>query len=482
VRAEDSRTVRLAARASRASESELEQRLMRAVTHVTVAPSLPGAVVCAEVLITTLQRGLGRVSISPDGLPDDVLERLRHAAAATRPERPLSIGPPAAGSTRVAIGTAAGEIVVVPDAHGARLSRGTVPAQRRVPTMLGIVLAASLAAGEAFKEAAAIKDDHCVRHRELAFCPVTLSTDLDAAALPEPDWEPNVTLAGIGAIGTAHALILGGLTDRGTAVLIDRQRYAPENLGTYSLGDARDRALATSKVDLAERAMSGWRCHPHVGEIGEAINAVDATNLPWTPVVLAGLDNHPARRDAQRLQADRLIDAATGDTAVGLRDTRPEGPCLACMLPRPAGPSPTDALVRLGIPLEVARAPGDSVVDEAIIASAPTEHARELLRAQRDTPICGLLRATGLSVLDAEDFQPSVPFVSQQAACLGIGRLVAMATGVDRELPNFFQYDGLIGPQSAIRQRRSAEPECGCQQRAATIAQVRHERKQGHRA
>jgi hypothetical protein len=478
MRPEDSRTVRLAARAADAGESELEQRLTQAAAHVAVDPRLPGSVDCAEVLITTLRRGPGQVSLDPDGLDRGVLERLEQAANAVRPERPIQIGPPALHATRIAVGAVPGDICVVPDAHGGRLSRDGLPAQHRPPTMLGIVFTASLAATELFKDAAAIRSERCIRHRRLDFCPVTLGPDLDLAQLLGSSWETIITLAGIGAIGTAHALILGGLTDHGTALLIDRQTYALENLGTYSLGVADDVLAATPKVALAERALAGWHHHRHGGDIAQAITAVDRRELPWTPIVLAGLDNHPARRDAQRFQADRLIDAATGDTAVGLRDTRPEGPCLACMLPPPVA-SPIDALVALGIPANLARSPGDAIVDEQVIAAASDEQARALLSAHRGTPICGLLRAAGLTDVDAGNYMPSIPFVSQQAACLGVGRLIAIATEIDTELPNFVQYDVMIGPQRAIRQRRAPVAGCTCQQRAAIIAQVRRERRAG---
>lgn len=479
MRRNDSRTVRLAARAAGASESELEQRLSRAAVHVSIDPRLPGAIQCAEVLITTLQRGLGTVSLDPDGLSCLDVERLEHAANAIRPERPVRIGPAAPSAAEIAIGAVPGEICVVPDAHGGHLSRRGVPEQHRGPTMLGIVFTASLAAAETFKQAAAIRADHYVRHQRLDFCPVTLGGDVARAPLPDASWEPIVTLAGVGAIGSAHALILGGLANAGAAVLIDRQVYAPENLGTYSLGDSADVIAETPKVTLAERALAGWRHHPHTEDIAAAIDRIDRRHLPWTPTVLAGLDNRPARRDAQRIQADRLIDAATGDTVVGLRDTRSDGPCLACMLPLPAGPSPIDALVALGIPAELARAPGNAVVDGGIIAAASDPRARAILTAQIGAPICGVLRAAGLSDVDAGDYMPSVPFVSQQAACLGVGRLVAIATGVDAQLPNFVQYDVLLGPVHAVRQRRVATPGCACQRRAVIIDQVRRERRAG---
>ncbi|MHB1569344.1 MAG: hypothetical protein ACYCXW_11220 [Solirubrobacteraceae bacterium] len=477
MRREDSRTVRLAARAAGADESELAQRLTESAVHVAVDPRLPGAVECAEVLIATLQRGLGQISLDPGGLDRRTCERLEAAVCAIRPERPLRFGEPAPHATRIAIGGAPGEICVVPDAHGGRLSRRELPVQQRRPTMLGIVFTASLAAAEAFKDAAAIRDDRCVRHQRLDFCPVALGANLDRAHLPDGGWDPIITLAGVGAIGTAHALILGGLADHGGAVLLDRQPYSQENLGTYSLGGADDVAAATPKVALAEQALPGWRCRPHSGDIAAAIAAVDQGQLPWTPIVLAGLDNHAARRDAQRLQADRLIDAATGDTTVGVRDTRPEGPCLACMLPPAPADSPIEALVALGIPAELARAPSDAVVNDDLIAAAADEAARAVLTAQRGTPICGLLRAAGLTDADPGDYMPSIPFVSQQAACLGVGRLIAIATGVDAELPNFVQYDVLVGPHRAIRQRRAPTPGCGCQQRAEIIDQVRRERR-----
>jgi hypothetical protein len=480
VRAEESRTVRLAARAAHASESELQERLTRARTHIRVNATTAGAFACAEVLIATLRRGPGQLSIDPAELTAAQLARLQQISTALAPGKPLQANPaPPPHATQIAIGQTPADIVVVPDAHGARLARGDIPPQHRAPSMLGVVFAAALAAGEAFKDAAQISEEHCTRQRELAFCPVTLGPEPGAAPLIGVDWEPAVTLIGLGAIGTAHALILGGLTHHGGAVLIDRERFGPENLGTYSLGEHHDIAARTPKVTLAERALFGWRHHPHHGEISDAIRDLDTQRLPWTPIALAGLDNHQARRDAQRLQADRLLDAATGNTTVGLRDTRAAGPCLRCMLPTPTRPSPTDALTELGIPLELARAPGESVVDDALIAGAASEHARRLLTAARGTPICGLLRAAGLTGLDSGDYMPSVPFVSQQAACLAAGRLVAITAGIDAGLPNFFQYDTLMSPHAAIRQQRRADPDCACQQRAGTIAQVREERRGG---
>jgi hypothetical protein len=478
MKAEQSRTVRLAARAARGSESQLDRRLKEAHTHIAVDTAIPGALACAEVLVATLLRGPGRVSVDPTGWDAQRLARLSRLVQKLRPDGSFQLTPALELATEIVIGSDSGEISVIPDGHGARLARGGTLVQERTPSMLGIVFAASLAAGEAFKEAAAISSRHAQRPAELAFCPVTLSSDLQVAPPLPAGWRPSLTLAGVGAINTTSSLIIGGLTRHGICLAIDRERYAHENLGTYSLGTTADVAAETAKVDLPPAAQPGWHHHRHHGDVASAILEIDRQALPWTPIVLAGLDNHDARADVQRLQADRLLDAATGDTVVGLRDTQPDGPCLLCMLAPPKRPSPTDALVKLGIPYELAHAPGEALVDEVLIAGAPDENAREILRAQRGTPVCGLLRAAGLTELDPGDFMPSVPFVSQQAACLSIGRLVAIATGIDTAaLPNFFQYDTLIGPHTAVRHRRHANPSCNCQQRSETIAAVRQARR-----
>jgi hypothetical protein len=477
MRAEQSRAIRAAARATGTGESELEATLSAASTHLRIEAALPGALATTYLLAATLLRGPGRLTVDERDLTDAELAPIYDLANRLRPGEPLAVARPASGATVIAIGRDGGEIRVIPDGHGARLHRDGTPSQGRPPSVLGVMLASAIAAGEAFKDAAQIDERRASRHGKLAFCPVALSEELERAPVIPPGWQPVLTLAGLGAIGTAHTLLLAGLAPRGTIVLIDRQTYAPENLGTYTLGDRADVTAETAKVALAARALPGWHSHPYHGDIEGAIRGIDARELPWTPIALAGLDSPQARREAQRLQSDRLLDAATGDTAVGLRDTRPEGPCLSCMLARPKADPPTKALTDLGIPLELASAPGEAVVDDRVIAAASSERARAILIAQRGTPICGLVRAAGLTPLTSEDYMPSVPFVSQQAACLTVGRLLALQVGIADELPNFFSYDTLIGPDRAIRQSRHADPACNCQQRAPTIAALRRERR-----
>lgn len=77
--------------------------------------------------------------------------------------------------------------------------------------------------------------------------------------------------------------------------------------------------------------------------------------------------------------------------------------------------------------------------------------------------------------LDAAGYQPSIPFVSLQAACLSIGRLIGSELGVPA-VGNLVQYDALIGPQAATIEQMKPQPGCICQSRIATISAVRSSR------
>jgi hypothetical protein len=191
-------------------------------------------------------------------------------------------------------------------------------------------------------------------------------------------------------------------------------------------------------------------------------------------IVLAGLDSGEARRETQGLWPDHLIDAATGDTAAGLSHGLPGGPCARCFYPaRHHGPSPLEELAReSGLPVErLAR--GDDELTDADLANL-TPHQRARLAGQLGKPMCGLANALGLTSADADGYMPSVPFVSQMAACLAVGRLLAILLGADTTT-NWLQFDALHGPHSEPHTRRP-ERDCTCQTRPAMIHELRSHR------
>ncbi len=262
---------------------------------------------------------------------------------------------------------------------------------------------------------------------------------------------------------------------------VDRQRYAPENKGTYSLGGVAEVETAPWKVDLARQNLPRFDVTPFHEPVVTLIRAVDHGQLAWPPLVLTALDSEEARRDAQRLWPDRLIDAATGDTMLGLHDHRHGlDPCMWCLFPvRRDQPSGAERVAeQLGLPVELLAHADAILTDEHLVGL--TDDQRRRLAPHLGKPMCGLARATGLTSLDANGFMPSIPFVSLQAACLSVGRLLATHLGIDTP-SNFIQYDSLIGPQAASIDAMRVRRDCICRTRAHTIDKVRATRSTARR-
>lgn len=479
---EHSRALRLAESATGKEASELERRLEGSVVLVGVEPSLPGAHLAARVLLTTLRRLPGRLVLDRGTLPGPLVERLREATAAIDLERGLEItdGASVEATVRLRIGATAprGTVRIVPDGYGAHLagdaSAGIKPS--RPANALGTVFAAALGAGEAFKHTVEVLPGRRRLHRRLRYCPLGLSTNLGAA----PDLPENLRfdfgLVGVGAVGTGAALILSELDAGGKVLLVDRERYAPENRGTYSLGGEREASEFPWKVDVAAAALEDrYEVIRYRGNVEDLAGRIDAGAVPWPHAILSGLDSIEARHATQRLWPNRLIDAATGDTMLGLHDIRVSGPCLTCFLPLDRrGPTSAERLAEAtGLsPERLMR--GDDPLTEEDLAGLE-EARREPISPHLGKPVCGLAQAVALTALEANGYQPAVSFVSLQAACLGVGRLLADKLGIS--VPsNFVQYDALIGPQNAVLERRRATDGCYCQTRAGTIARVRETR------
>ncbi|HST39417.1 MAG TPA: hypothetical protein VLK58_07900, partial [Conexibacter sp.] len=207
------------------------------------------------------------------------------------------------------------------------------------------------------------------------------------------------------------------------------------------------------------------------------IERVDACVLPWPTTVLSGLDSIAARRETQMLWPDRLLDAATGDTMCGLHDIGPaDRACLRCLYPtRNGGPSSVQRLAdATGLDAELLRHGDQPLLPEHLDCLSAGQQER--LAAQVGKPICGLARAVGLTDLPSDDYRPSVPFVSQQAACLAVGRLLAEQLGV-RDGATFIQYDALIGPDLATVEDREPDPGCFCQRHAEVVDQLQTVRR-----
>jgi hypothetical protein len=481
--ARHTRALRLAGGVSDHSEETLLGRMGRSRVVVSVAPD-PVSIKTAEVLVDTLRRLPLRLAIDPrrSGVGPGQVDRLVDVAIAIDPDRGMQVARAEADSdviVAVGGGDPAPTVGGVPVRHGALVVSGSSAGDPGADVSgLGVFTCAALLAGEVFKRVAAVRPERASLPRRLAWCPVALGEDPWSTPVLERPPEFDVALVGQGAIGTATTRILALLGAEGRAQLVDPERFAPENLGTYSLGCASDADRGPWKVDLGAAALPGMTTETYVGRAADFIGEVDGGRAAWPSVVLTGLDSIPARREVQRLWPDRLIDGATGDTMCGLHDVAVGGSaCLMCLFPeRRDGPGAAERLAAAtGLSTNVA-AHGDRLLEEGDIAQLD-KGRRELLEPLLGKPICGIAQAVGLTELDPDGYRPSVPFVSQQAACMAVGRLLSDLIARDDERPTFVQYDALVGPGEATLEARRPRPGCYCQERAGLIDAVRRERR-----
>jgi hypothetical protein len=479
-----SRASRLGAAVSGTTEQTLALRLESARTQLTIERSIPGAEAMARVLVSTLRRQPGELFLDTDG-PGAFVDELQALAAAIDPLRPLIVGRTGEPTSELHIGLEErAPLRVIPDGHGVRLARGGQIDQSRRPSGLGVVFSAAIAASEIFKQSADVYPHLRVDHERLDFCPVTLSSDLEQAPLDLPQAGLDLTLVGLGAVGSATALILSLFDVAGRVVLIDDEIFAEENLGTYSLGDPEDVASPRSKVELAARRLGSVDCHPFRGSVEQAIREIDEGSLPWTRVVMTGLDSVEARHAAQRLWPDLLIDSSTGDTAVGIRVCPDGDACLMCLLqgPQAERSAMTDLIELTGLSRQDLSVGSRLITEEDVERARP--EIRERMRRAVGAPVCGLGRAIGLAEGGEDDYRPSIPFVSQQAACLGVGRLIAWLHGLkgSPELEsNLVQYDTLLGPNHLSPVNLDRRSDCYSVTRRPIIEQVRDRRRQFQR-
>ena len=484
MRVEHSRALKLAGLVSGAA-TDLESHLDATTVVISIDDHVPQARLTGRVLLTTLRRGPGNLVFVGNDLPISYLTDLEAAATAIDPERPVKVKKASDGlppnAVRIHVGTTSPgkSIRIVPEGYGAHVAGSTAATIRpqRPGNPIGAIYAASLGAAEVFKYTAQVRPQRRVLHRHLRFCPLSLTADLSAA----PDLPHTLTLSlaliGVGAIGTGIVLLLDVMDTEGLLVAVDRQRYAPENVGTYSIGGDSDGRSRPWKVDLAQSHLSRFDVIPIRGSASELIAQIDQNVVPWLPTALTALDSPEARRDAQRVWPDRLIDAQTGDTMLGLCDYRHGvDPCMFCVFPvNRSAPSGAEVVAeRLGLPVSLLADP-DAVLSDADLVGR-TEAQQALLRPLVGTPVCGLARAAGLSDLAAYDYMPSIPFVSLQAACLSVARLVAADLGLET-VANFVQYDGLFGPQAGTVEVMKRRTECVCRDRATSIEKVRVRRR-----
>jgi hypothetical protein len=468
----ESRVLRLAEQVAGSKTDALKNQLERSKIQISVDSTVPNSSLTTRVLLTTLSRLPGRIYLDASTVPNPLAKEFEKVVFKIRPERPLVLTSENSvdGAIHLHIGAGiAGAINLVPEGYGGHIIRGPKRIRPKRPANgLGAIYTAALGAAEAFKTMADVLPARRIDHEYLRFCPVSLSTDLQRV----PDlnsFELSLTLAGLGAVGSGIALILSHLPFSGKSLLVDREHYAIENVETYSLGGASD--IGKWKTDIAASVLTNFETASFNNEVSNLTCEIDAGTQPAYPIVLSGMDNVEARYDVQRLWPQVLIDAGTGDTMLGFYDACRSGPCLMCFLPTNEGPSATERLAEItGLSLERLSRGDDILTADDLIGLSDKE--REKLLPYLGAKVCGLAQAFGLTNLESDGYQPAVPFVSLQAACLSVGRLISILLDL-RDQRNLVQYDALIGPNMATIEQLKPVLKCYCQERSTVIQAIR---------
>lgn len=352
---------------------------------------------------------------------------------------------------------------------------------------VGAVAAASLGVAEVFKVFMALKAE---RGAPADGTPFSLFTYTAGDAGPGPalpdQLQIDALVVGFGAIGNGIIATLAELPLVGRIVIVDRQKFGPENLGTCVLlgpagvGKEKPAAAATALAHLSPRLV--------VDTLFGDAEKVLADVRPVPAVVLNGLDNPDARREAQRLWADLTIDGAIGDFMCQVSrhpgDPAVDTACLRCLFSPEVGPH-AELVAAMATGLRPERVlEGDDVVREEDVLVAPAHH-QETLRTKVGQSIksvtCAVTReALAQAISEATQrsgFEPSVPFVATCSSAMVVGEWVKSVMQLSSPLDPRFQFDVLHGPAGGIDFPESRHPDCECVQRRGVIEHVRAVRR-----
>lgn len=345
------------------------------------------------------------------------------------------------------------------------------------PNPIAALAAASLGVAEVFKRLVDIRPERGPYADHVSLSLLTLeATEDPGPSLPTLDIA-TLLLAGQGAIGNGVALLLSQLEVRGSILLLDRQAYGSENLGTCVLlgptGIGKSKAQANAAWLTAQDVLG---VRPLDGEI-EELHERFGRELPWPRIVLGALDNVEARHALQDLWPDVMIDGAIGDfscqSVTHVWGT--EMACLKCLFDVPVGIDPAlAASAETGLPSHRI-GDAESIVTAEDVNGAPPEK-REFLQRNLGHRICSLvsdaMRAKVSRDTTSVSFSPSVPFVATMSAALSVAALARHLLGYGSD-PARYYLDLLIGPVTAERFNEQARPECYCVSRRTLISRYR---------
>lgn len=293
--------------------------------------------------------------------------------------------------------------------------RMVLPPSRRDANVIGAHAAASIGAGRLFMYLLGIEPGpaHDLSLFDLATGPI--GSMGSGPALPRSEVELDAFLIGCGSVMQAWAYTSRRLPIRGSVRAVDHQLLGEENLGTYVLGWLAD--VGRPKVDIMAGALrSRMKVIPD-RDFAEFFEIRLEHGLPVAPVVIAGLDDVPARHTVQRWWPELLIDMATGGATsqVIVKNRADHGMCLIEALPM--APGTESELARraqsAGLRADSALAGPTEAISDMDVAAAD-DHARaELERARQMGQLrCSRILAAEFDRAADPNFAPAAPFVA----------------------------------------------------------------------
>ncbi len=220
-----------------------------------------------------------------------------------------------------------------------RVSSGSIPLAPEcgISNPIGALASACLGVGEVFKRLIALDPGRGQLLDGVTFSLRTYTRDSRdyGPELPEAI-ETDLLLVGAGAIGNGIVALLSQLPMRGNIHIIDRERFAEENLGTCLLIGPED--IGHPKTEVLGRLL---RSNGKAAKGFEGTFEMYAVGLNgrYPALVLDGLDNIDVRHEVQRsLWPDLIIDGAIGDFGcqVSRHPWAEDVACLLCLFRKPA--------------------------------------------------------------------------------------------------------------------------------------------------
>lgn len=373
----------------------------------------------------------------------------------------------------------------------ARVSSGALPLPSDIdqPNALGALMAASLGVTEVFKHVFGVPNDVAplLEKTEFSLFEQTTTPTWIGPPLPNEIRAPDTLLVGAGAIGNGIALLYSQLPFRGRLHVVDKQDYADENLGTCILleldgwfGQPKATRLATWLRENSNLEVTGEKNLIETAKSGPEVSGL-AIDL-----VLNGLDDVEARREAQGLWPAVIIDGGINEIGAAVVQHRLDQKQLACLYCW-FEPQKIDArLLQSQLTgLNVASLNDTSrLLTEEDIAQA-AEDKRDSLRKHRreGKTLCSIISEavldSKLGVKVQEGFKPSVPFVATAAAAMVMAEAVKALEFPETPVASMFQIASLfLGPEvSAQKLYRPPSTSCNCVVHRKMIDQLYAKRK-----